>query len=864
MRLDVSPRRADITPGVPLHVTITIANTSTVIGGYVIRVLGADPSWVQLDADQISLFPDETRAVIATITAPTGIPAGLRRVAVQVRELTPPEDSSVTEIDLTVPAAESMQARLDPMSVTAGKTASFSVILENTGNTVIDRRLAGGDEEGKVRFEFTPERVSLAPGEHVVVDMRAKARRRFAGSPTVRTLQIYLDPASAEDFFDAPDPEQPPRREDDAPAAATGTFLQRAFASRGALSLVGLLAAITVFAIVITVAMSRLASQSAADRDLALQVAAARNSSDAGGTSGVSGTVRLLTSGKPVPGVSVGIYQASDTSKPVATTATNGDGSYKITDIAAGKYKISFRGAGFVQIWYPGAATDANAATITLAAGQQRAGVDVSLGGVPATISGKVIGDDVATATLYLETVSTDSNGTGTAGSGRPVAAEPNAPPPPPDNGNAVVQTVPIGSDGTFTLTNVPSPSVYDLVVTKTGYATSTQRINVSAGAHRTGVQIMLTKGDGLISGTVHSSAGPLGGATITATAGQSRVTTRSLTTGAVGSFTLRTLPTPATFTVVASKPGYASQTLTLTLAAGQKLTGVAITLGQSSGSLTGTVRVRGDASPAGVTVTVTNGKTTVQTSTQSGSDLGAWRVGGLPVPSTYTVTFARADLAAQTVSVALDASGNVTAGSHSTTVTSSGISTTMHSATGVVYGTVTQKQDGGAVCRGEATVSLNSGSSTYTVISAARPRKHCGDYRIERVPPGTYTLTVSLGSGTNPKSEVVTVQAGDHKRRDVVLGQPASIAGTVEASTGTPTRAGWWVFLYTAADYPTTVLAKDTTGAHGGFHFDDIPAGHYVIAVGPTTDPANAVATKTVTVTPSQQHRDVIIKADP
>ena len=60
------------------------------------------------------------------------------------------------------------------------------------------------------------------------------------------------------------------------------------------------------------------------------------------------------------------------------------------------------------------------------------------------------------------------------------------------------MKTVPIGADGTFALTDVPSPSVYQIRVVKPGYATSIQRIDVGAGETRKGVQIVLRKGDGL------------------------------------------------------------------------------------------------------------------------------------------------------------------------------------------------------------------------------------------------------------------------------------------------------------------------------------------------------------------------------
>ena len=105
---------------------------------------------------------------------------------------------------------------------------------------------------------------------------------------------------------------------------------------------------------------------------------------------------------------------------------------------------------------------------------------------------------------------------------------------------------------------------------------------------------------------------------------------------------------------------GYASETLTVSLSAGQKLTGLAITLSRSSASLRGRVGlVAGTGGTAGgVGVTVTNGLLTIQTVTASTADVGSWQVSGLAIPGTYTVTFARVDLQSQTVSVSLDAAG--------------------------------------------------------------------------------------------------------------------------------------------------------------------------------------------------------------
>lgn len=858
MRVDVSPRHIDAVPGQAAPFNLTIANTSSVIGGYTVRVLGADPGWVQLDTDEISLFPDESRTITFTVTPPEGIMAGTRRIAVQVRELTPPESTSVIELDLTVPATPSVQLRVDPLTVTAGRHAPFSLVVANTGNTPVERQLAGDDPERRVSFRFQPAQVSLAPGEHAVVDLKATARRPLVGSPVVRTLALYLDPPRSPDD----DPGDSAAR-DDREATAQATFIQRPVLSRGGLSLFGLLAAVTVFGLVITLALSQLVGQSAADRDLALQVAAARNASATTGTASASGTARLLTSGKPVAGVSVALYSTDNTSTPLVSTATSDNGTYHLSNLPAGTYKVSFRGAGFVQLWYPGTTDDSNATEIRLTAGQQRTGLDVALGGVPATISGTVTGDDVSAATLYLETAPGGLVAT-------PVSTDPTV------DTSAIVKTIPVGADGTFVLTDVPSPSVYQIRVVKPGYATSVQRIDIGAGETRKGVQIVLRKGDGLVSGTVTSAAGPLGGVTITATAGQSTANTVSLTEGSVGSFTLRALPTPATLTLVASKAGYASQTLTLTLTAGQKLTGVSITLVQSSGSMEGTVYLVAGHKPApGVAVTVTDGSLTVTSQTESSGRIGFWHIGGLPVPGTYTMTFSRADLVPQTISVSLDAAGNITPGSFGAQISGSGISVSMQSAWASVAGTVRQRTSATGTATepiGEATITLTSGGTTYTTTTASTPDGSQGKFRLENLPPGTYTVSVSQ-RGTSPTSTILTLKAGQAASYDPVLAAPASITGRVLGSDHDVVRAGWTVELYQAAQYPAIVTASTKTDSTGRFTFPAVDAPQaYVIVVRPTPGSAQA-ASLTVQIEPSEQlgsandtnpkYANLIIEAD-
>src|SRR5690606_32116490 len=148
------------------------------------------------------------------------------------------------------------------------------------------------------------------------------------------------------------------------PPDAMGVFVQRPVFSRGVLAMLGLLVAISMFAIVITAALNGVVSRSAADRDLALQVAQARDQQATTGSSSLAGQVLLLSTGEPVEGVSVEAFDESDTAAPLATSATDADGAFAVPSLPAGSYKLRFRGAGFAETWYPAAATDADAEVV--------------------------------------------------------------------------------------------------------------------------------------------------------------------------------------------------------------------------------------------------------------------------------------------------------------------------------------------------------------------------------------------------------------------------------------------------------------------------------------------------------------------
>lgn len=807
MHVVVSPSVLTVAPPQPVLIGITITNTEEVILGASVRILGADRSWIKIDDPEPRLFPGETVVVTAEINVPPGLPAGSRTIAVQVQDLADPTTLSIDEILLDVPADPKLALSIDPPHVTAGKRAQFTTIVVNTGNAVQRVTMSATDPKAKTSFLFRPAEFTLDPGASMPVVLRAKARRKLLGDPTLRPFQVE---ANAEPASLVP------------PPPASAVFVQKSLISRASISLLGLLIAVSIFALVIVIALSSVVDRSAADRNLALAVAQARDTPALTGQSSLAGTVVDLMTGIVVEGVSVAAFTADETTQPLLTRATGADGGFTLGGLPAGTYLVRVEGAGYDEVWYPAAAGPGDAQSIEVADGDSVTGLTVVVGGTPASLVGEVLGDDVGGATLAVQ-LPLDEGILADAG------LTPNAQNGPIPSG-AVVTTAPIGTDGTFEIEDLPSPAVYDLIVTKHGLAPVVQRVDVAAGEHRTGIALTLLAGDGIIEGMVTGAGGPVGEATIEAASQDATARTVSLTDGDVGSFVLRGLPTPGTYTVTVSADGYSSATLLVSLTQGQHLTGLAAVLGSATGSLGGTVSVE-DGSPAGVEVTVTDGATTVQTVTQSSNPQGRWQVTGLRIPATYTVTFARTGLASQVVSVRLDGFGNVTQGA----TNARSVNVTLSSATATLSGTVRQSTgDSDPDPVGNVTVTLSSGEMQRVVTSASAPASRIGRYLIDGLRPGTYTITFTR-QGTTPTSTILTLSAGQHETYDPVLVAPASISGTVtQADTGVPT-GGLTVNLYLASQYGTAAgpVTSTVTGSDGRYAFMEVDAPeHYIVEI--------------------------------
>ncbi len=792
-----SPAYLEVTAGQPTRISLSVGNTSSIIDGYVVRVYGVDADWVTTEPARMSLFPGAIDDLDVVLQLPDGFPSGMRQLSIHVQSENDPSHFEIASVTINVASQPALSLTVDPTSITGGGTAQFGIVVVNRGNSILDVVPDAVDPEDTATFEFDPPQMHLLPGEQSVFRAAVRAPRPWVGQPTVRVLTFLTR-----------SPEQ---------SETMATFVQRPRIGRWLLSMLGLITAAAVFAAVLSHTLSGVVDEAKVSDDVVNEALA--NGKDGGeqvsvNPATIGGTVVSAASGTPVAGVQAQLFRADDGNVPVASAATGDDGTFAFGRLGGGTYRVKFSGAGFADSWYSTGRVFAEAADVEVATGKSVALDPMQLGGRPGSVSGKVVSSEVggdisgAIATLVV-----------------PGIADPTTP--------AVVAKVDVSADGSFALVDVPSPADYQLVVTRPGSATATREIVLGPAQPMDDISIVLSEGDGMISGHVLDGAGALGAVTIEATDGTTTISTVSLTDGDVGSYALRSLATPGRYTLTITREGYTTVSRTISLGEGQSLTSDLV-LNASIGTISGTVRTAGGDPLGGVTVSVTGGETTTQTSSISqGAGAGTWSADSLAVPGTYTITFSKPGYVSQSRLVPLD---GTTAGGAVTDIDAALVRDTA-TITGTVF-------DVNGVARGQATVTLSDGSTNRTLFSADEP---AGAFAFTGVPPGSYTLTVSL-PGASSVVQVVTVTAGASRDLTVQLGQQASLTGSVVFTPSQAPAAGLVVRMYAPGAFPgsaASALASTTVAADGTYSFIGINApADFVVAVyatGTSVDPLDS-----------------------
>ena len=220
-------------------------------------------------------------------------------------------------------------------------------------------------------------------------------------------------------------------------------------------------------------------------------------------------------------------------------------------------------------------------------------------------------------------------------------------------NGRTFTATTPTaGAVGRFSLPDLPTPAAYLLRFSKPGYGTETMAVDLGPGQVVGKLRVALVGGAGTVSGKVLGPKGhPLGGVTVSIGGLATPMVTETLTAGRVGTYVVQGLPTPGTYALTFSRPGYQSETLGVTLRSEGQARGVDVTLGAVMGAISGRVtNAKTGAALAGAVVVFTDGSQANQAATTSS---GRYTLAQLS-PGAYSVSFSYPGYASETALVHL------------------------------------------------------------------------------------------------------------------------------------------------------------------------------------------------------------------
>ena len=701
MRISLDRTEIDIRPGRSSRITVELHNTGDSADMISLSIDVPGSAWVVTAQPVIRVSRAETVFVTAEVHVGRDVAAGVHDAVLWARSVTDPNRSAATRIRLTVDAVPDVRLVVSPSVIETRAIAGTTGTVSNTGNTALAVTLATRDPAGQVRCTVSPNELSLPVGGSAEIEVGIVVPRRRVGSVVRRLVGIEvaavspIGEVSTEEYV---------------------TIRHRSMIGRTAARWISSTLILLVASIVLLLLWRSDSSTSGKIAAPGFNVAGV----DAAPTGSVTGSVVALSDRRAVARATIEALREAGEGSAISlgTVATDADGNFAMDDLPGGTYRLAVSADGYAETV---------GESFVVVPGTELEVDDTVLAGNGATIVLSVVTDDPGALgvdrDVLVETVSVEDRG---ATSSFSVSAD--------AQGRVEVR---IG--------DLPAPSTQRITITAQGHAPRVVDVSLRAGSVVEFPLVTLAAEAGAISGRVIDTAAvPLGGVVVRATSGAFVAT--AVTDSVTGSYTLTGLRSARTYVVEFSADGYAPQTVAVDVGAGETVTEVNGSLIGSVGSLTGVISSADGAPIRSARVTVRGADTVVTTATLTSISVdggpGSYRVSGLPVPGSYTVTVDADGFTSRTEAVTF-----VVASSDTT------LDIQLVVSTAAIRGTVTA----GGVAVGGATVRIDDGRTTRTVISASSP---AGAFTFADLIPGSYTLSATVG-GYAEQILLVRVEGG-------------------------------------------------------------------------------------------------------
>lgn len=202
-----------VSPGAEATTTLTVRNDGDIVEAYTLEVVGDCAAWTTVEPARVSLYPGTSETVTVRLAPPRSheVTAGEVPLGVRVLPTEHPESVAVPEATVVVEPFRELRARLEPGRRRGWLGARFRTSVQNRGNAPVDVVLTGKQEGEELRLAFTPERLSLKPGESAESGLRVRARKLiWFGAPSTWPFEVRVaESEGAETEADRPGRPEP-------------------------------------------------------------------------------------------------------------------------------------------------------------------------------------------------------------------------------------------------------------------------------------------------------------------------------------------------------------------------------------------------------------------------------------------------------------------------------------------------------------------------------------------------------------------------------------------------------------------------------------------------------------------------------
>lgn len=701
MRARLTSQQYSAFVNVPFEIIVQVQNDEETI-----KEVSARPGLIPGDAWVsrplvVSLFPGETADISIEVRLPRETPAGMNRIPIEIRDENGPVGT--LNADVNVAPFDDLTVSVSPKVVVGGSKTAFVVTTTNRGNRPTGVSVTAGDADRALKFSVEPRRAQLEAGQAIAFRVDAKGRRPFVGNSLPRAIQLDIASRSST-------------------SSETVTFTQKPRLSRGLITILVLLSIIVLWALVFSAGFKAALAGQQPKKAVHKEWVKGAKPDPSISIGAISAHVIAASDSRAIPRVILTATPLTGGKAPIAGS-TDEDGAVTLSGLSPGTYSLEVSGDGYV--------TQALPDTVKVVPAEEPIALkdDILLVGNPGTMNGQIsAGETPPIATIEARLM------VGDVPSDTVVSATTDA-------------------TGIFSVTGLPTPGRFRLTFTAQGFEPIQLFQELAAGETITMPTVKMQAGPGSITGLVLDQSGlPLGGATITATAGADVVSTVTPTAGDdLGRFTLPELRSPATYLMQVALEGYGTQTLTVKVGPGEAVTlPTSIVLSKGTGVIRGAVTDQAGNAIGGVSVVASNGAVAGQTVTVDSG--GFYSLSGLTVPGTYVLTFIKDGYTSEVVGVSLSS------GLGASTVNVS-LNKSLSSVTGTVISNSTNQALPGA------TVVATSAVGTLTTLST----DPLGAFRIDGLANGWWTITASL-TGYADNVLLVQINSADQSLGTVSL----------------------------------------------------------------------------------------------